>query len=118
MLWLDPTNPDSFPAGFEDAMLVEEKIVNATGSTWRGEGSMQEMLRLQAQMRADALEPLDDDRDLPRDGDFEGGPWPPDTIDEAARFLSLNVSPVVPVPAPIPIPNPFSVIFFFFPFRN
>jgi hypothetical protein len=119
VLWLDPTNPDSFPAGFEDAMLIEEKtMMNASESTWSGESSNEERLRLRAQMRADALEPLDDDRDLPRDADFEGGPWSPETIDEAARFLRLNVSLLSRVPvcphSNLQIPTPFSVSFFFF----
>jgi hypothetical protein len=117
VLWLDPTNPDSFPAGFEEAVLVEEKTMNASGSAWRGEGSLEEMLRLRAQMRADALEPLDDDRDLPRDADFEGGLWSPEMIDEAAQFLRLNVSPVVRCACPhsnLRVPTPFSVLFFFF----
>ena len=43
-------------------------------------------------MHADALEPLDDGEDLPRNVDSQEDPWPPETIDGATEFLRLNVS--------------------------
>jgi hypothetical protein len=54
---------------------------------------MDERLRLRAQIRVDALRPLDDGEGLPRSTDSGDDPWPPETIDEAAQFLHLNVSP-------------------------
>ena len=88
MLWLDPANPDAFPTGLVDS--VNEII--AAGE-W-GEGgeygrSMKE--RLRAQMQADALRPLGDDEDQPKDADTDSVPLPSGTIQEAAQFLRLNV---------------------------
>ena len=57
---------------------------------WRGESSMEERLRMQ--MRADMLVPLDDDGILPKNVDPKNAPWAPETIEEAALFLYLNVS--------------------------
>jgi hypothetical protein len=69
-----------------------------TGPSWHGEGSMEESQRLRAQMRADSLKSLDDGEDLPRDAGSGNDPWEPETIDEIAQFLRLNVSPLVLVP--------------------
>lgn len=53
--------------------------------------------RLRTQMQADMLVPLDDDDgDLPKDADPKNAPWAPETIEEAAQFLYLNVSGHVP----------------------
>jgi len=82
VLWLDPTNSDSFPPGLEDV------LAEATAAVWVG-GDTPER-RLRAQMRADTLRPLDDGEDIPTNTDSGNGPWPPDTIDEAAQFLRLN----------------------------
>ena len=85
VLWLDPNNPDSFPLGLED-VLAEGNAPVAGG----GGDTTERMLR--AQMRADALQPLDDGDGFPRNTDSGNGPYPPETIDEAAQFLRLNVS--------------------------
>ena len=61
---------------------------------WRGESSMEERLRMQ--MRADMLVPLDDDGILPKNVDPKNAPWAPETIEEAALFLCLNVSTCSP----------------------
>jgi hypothetical protein len=101
VLWLDPTNPEVFPAGLADALFMAETAAAATGadSADRSGGgaatkySMEE--RLRAQMRADALLPLDDNEDLPKNADSSGTPPPsPRTIDEAAQFLWLDVGPL------------------------
>ncbi|KAI0254315.1 hypothetical protein BJV78DRAFT_1274148 [Lactifluus subvellereus] len=81
VLWLDPTNPDSFPLGLEDVL--------AETTAWDG-GDITTERKLRAQMRADALRPLDDGEDLPRNTDSGIGSWPPEMIDEAAQFLRLN----------------------------
>ena len=88
MLWLDPTNPEAFPAG-----LVE--VVERGGDGMGGQRSVEEQLRVQ--MRADALRPLDDEdgEDLPKKADSgadDGVPLPPRSIEEATQFLQLNVS--------------------------
>ncbi|KAH8999353.1 hypothetical protein EDB92DRAFT_2100808 [Lactarius akahatsu] len=82
VFWLNPTNPESFPAGLMEAL--SEIVVPA----WRGDGSIEE--RLRTQMQADMLVPLDDDRDPPKDADLKTAPWAPETIEEAAQFLRLN----------------------------
>ncbi len=88
MLWLDPTNPEAFPAGLVEA-------VERGGDGRGGQRSVEEQLRVQ--MRADALRPLDDEdgEDLPKKADSgadDGVPLPPRTIEEATQFLQLNVS--------------------------
>ncbi|KAI9466773.1 hypothetical protein BJY52DRAFT_1423593 [Lactarius psammicola] len=83
VFWLNPTNPESFPAGLMDAL--SETVTPA----WRGDGSIEERLRMQ--MQADMLVPLDnDDGDLPKNAGPKSAPWSPETIEEAAQFLCLN----------------------------
>lgn len=82
VFWLNPTNPESFPAGLMEALS------ETVAPVWRGEGSIEE--RLRTQMQADMLVPLDDDRDPPKDADPKTAPWAPETIEEAAQFLYLN----------------------------
>jgi len=86
VLWLDPTNPEAFPAGLVEA-------VERGGDGRGGQRSVEEQLR--AQMRADALRPLDDEdgEDLPKkagSGADDGVPLPPRSIEEATQFLQLN----------------------------
>lgn len=64
-------------------------VVSVTPS-WLGESSIRERLRMQ--MQADMLVPLDDEGDLPKNVDPKSAPWAPETIEEAAQFLCLNVS--------------------------
>ncbi|KAH9045654.1 hypothetical protein EDB85DRAFT_1884708 [Lactarius pseudohatsudake] len=90
VFWLNPTNPESFPAGLMEA------LTETVAPAWRGDGSIEE--RLRTQMQADMLVPLDDDRDPPKDADPKTAPWAPETIEEAAEFLCLNVSVAVPFP--------------------
>ncbi|KAH9179950.1 hypothetical protein EDB89DRAFT_2217437 [Lactarius sanguifluus] len=82
--WLNPTNPESFPAGLMEAL--SETVAPA----WRGDGSISIEERLRTQMQADMLVPLDDDRDPPKDADLKTAPWAPETVEEAAQFLCLN----------------------------
>ncbi|KAI0301781.1 hypothetical protein B0F90DRAFT_1816688 [Multifurca ochricompacta] len=82
VLWLDPTNPESFPAGFLDV------LVETSAPAQLGDSSMEERLRVQ--MQFDALEPLDDGDDFPNKADSKNTPLAPETIDEAAQFLRLN----------------------------
>lgn len=104
-LWLDPINPDTFPAGLLDALAASTAAAvataTATTSAWSGKGeerSIEEQLR--EQMHADALQPLDgdDDDDIvvansPKNADFNSeSHLPPKWIEDAAQFLRLNVS--------------------------
>ena len=88
MLWLDPANPDAFPAGLVDA--VDEMVAGEWSEGGEDGRSMKE--RLRAQMQADALRPLGDDDDQPKNADSDPVPLPSGTIQEAAQFLRLNVS--------------------------
>jgi hypothetical protein len=105
VLWLDPINPDTFPAGLLDAVAASTAAAAATATAtapaWSDKGeerSIEE--RLREQMRADALQPLvDDDDDVlvvassPKNADFNSeSHLPPKWIDDAAQFLRLNVS--------------------------
>jgi hypothetical protein len=94
VLWLDPTNPDAFPDGLVDAMVETAAAATAAAAVAGGsQRSMEEQLR--AQMRADALQPLGDDEDLPpKNADASGSraSLPPRTIEDAAQFLQLDVS--------------------------
>jgi hypothetical protein len=89
VLWLDPANPDAFPAGLVDGL---NEMVAADEWSERDEGAQSMKERLWAQMQADALRPLGDDDDQPKNADSEPVPLPPGTIQEAAQFLRLNVS--------------------------
>jgi hypothetical protein len=105
VLWLDPINPDTFPAGLLDAVAASTAAAGAaagaTTPAWSDKGeerSIEE--RLREQMRTDALQPLvDDDDDVlvvassPKNTDFNSeSHLPPKWIDDAAQFLRLNVS--------------------------
>lgn len=109
VLWLDPINPDTFPTGLLDAVTASMTATTTaaanTTAVWSGKGeerSKEE--RLREQMRADALQPLDDDDDdvvgdvvaaslLPKNADFDSeSHLPPKWIEDAAQFLRLNVS--------------------------
>jgi hypothetical protein len=105
VLWLDPINPDSFPAGLLDAVAASTAAAaTATTPAWSGKGeerSIEE--RLREQMRVDALQPLDNDDDVddddvvvpnsPKNADFNSeSHLPPKWIEDAAQFLRLNVS--------------------------
>jgi hypothetical protein len=109
VLWLDPINPDTFPTGLLDAVTASTAAATGTAAAttppaWSGKGeerSMEE--RLREQMRADALQPLDDDDDvdvlgdvlvsLPKNTDVNSeSHLPPKWIEDAAQFLRLNVS--------------------------
>jgi len=88
VLWLDLANPEAFPSGLMDAVVVE---TSTSVPAWRGgEPLPREEELLRRQMQADALEPLDDGDDLPRNADSTVVSWPPETINEAAQFLRLN----------------------------
>lgn len=82
VFWLNPTSPESFPAGLMDAL--SEVVTPA----WRGDNSIEE--RLRTQMRADMLISLDDDGDPPKIADPKSSPWAPEIVEEAAQFLCLN----------------------------
>jgi hypothetical protein len=107
-LWLDPINPDTFPAGLLDAVTASTAAAGAGATAtaitpaWSGEGeerSLEE--RLREQMRADALQPLGDDDDddddvvasSPKNADYNSeSHLPPKWIEDATQFLRLNVS--------------------------
>jgi len=96
VLWLDPTNLDTFPAGLVDAVVVVETTSQGDARGRRGLATSTDE-RLRAQMRADALEPLeplDDDESLPKmkaaDSDEPSNSLPPERIEEATQFLRLN----------------------------
>ena len=109
VLWLDPINPDTFPAGLLDAVAASTAAATAATATaatpaWSDKGkerSVEE--RLREQMRADALQPLGNDDDVdddvvvvassPKNADFNSeSHLPPKWIEDAAQFLGLNVS--------------------------
>ena len=65
-------------------------LPEAVTPAWRDDSSMEQ--RLRTQMKADMLVPLDDDGNLPKNADPKSAAWAPETIEEAAQFLYLNVS--------------------------
>jgi len=97
VLWLDPINPDTFPAGLLDA--VATATVTAPTESGKGEERPVEE-RLREQMRADALQPVDGDDDdddvavsasSPKNADLNGElHLTPKWIEDAAQFLRLN----------------------------
>jgi hypothetical protein len=117
VLWLDPINEDTFPAGLWDAVASSAAATPA----WDGRDERSTEERLREQMRADALQPLEDDDDdddaaaaigSPENADFNGElHLPPKMIGEAAQFLRLNVS----VQQSAADPSPLHPRFNFFP---
>ena len=107
VLWLDPINPDTFPAGLFDAVATLTAAA-ATATTPARSGKDEERPieeRLREQMRADALQPLDDDDDdddvvvvavsasSPKNAGLNSeSHLSPKWIEDAAQFLRLNVS--------------------------
>ena len=113
VLWLDPTNPDAFPDGLVDAM-VETAAAAAAAAAVVGGSQRSKEEQLRAQMRADALQPLGDDEDLPpKNADASGSrtSLPPRTIEDAAQFLQLDVSTYCTSTF---LPRVFLIFFFFF----
>ena len=97
-MWLNPTNPDTFPEGFLDALddpeLVQLLERQRPHDTIEG--------RLRARMQADALQPL---TNLEEEGDvsepkanLSKTPYSEEDIKEAAQFLRLSVSRAAFVP--------------------
>ncbi|KAI0003010.1 hypothetical protein BJV74DRAFT_730695, partial [Russula compacta] len=86
VLWLDPTNPDTFPANLVDAMI--ERGIPA----WAGGAERPTEERLREQMQADALGPLGDNdgEDLPKKADFGEAFLSPEIVEEAAQFLHMD----------------------------
>ena len=102
-LWLDPINPDTFPAGLLDAVAAStaaaasaSAVAATTPASWSGRGEERIIEeRLREQMRADALQPLDDDDNDDADDVHVANTephLPPKWIEDAAQFLLLNVS--------------------------
>lgn len=99
VLWLDPINPDTFPAGLFDAVAnLTAAATTATTPARSGKDDKHPIEeRLREQMRADALQPLDDDDDDPVSSPKNAGlnsesHLPPKWVEDAAQFLRLNVS--------------------------
>lgn len=128
VLWLDPINPDTFPPGLLDAVATSTAAAAAAAATspvaWSSdkgeERSVEE--RLREQMRADALQPLDDDEDVddvassPKNAGFNSeSHLPQKWIEDAAQFLRLNVSIMVHLrPSAVVLVSPTRVTFKFF----
>jgi hypothetical protein len=126
VLWLDPINPDSFPAGLLDAVTATTTAAATTPPDWSGRKDEERSIileeQLREQMRADALQPLDDDEDvgvdddvvassLPKNTDFDSeSHLPPKWIEDAAQFLRLNVSTHVRGCCPL-LPRPSRPLF-------
>ena len=102
-LWLDPINPDGFPAGLWDAVASTAAAPAAGAAAVPAWGQRSTEERLREQMQADALQPLDDgDEDEDEDNNAAAAPknadlntelhLPPKMIEQAAQFLRLNVS--------------------------
>lgn len=85
-MWLDPNNPESFPAGMLDALALRGAAgLEHTHRDW-GE-SIQ--VRLRRQMQTDALQPLDGGGSNEALAGVEA--FPSEVIDEAMQFLRLQV---------------------------
>ena len=126
VLWLDPINPDTFPPGLLDAVATSTAAAAAAATSpvaWSDKGeerSVEE--RLREQMRADALQPLDDDDDddvddvasSPKNAGFNSeSHLPQKWIEDAAQFLRLNVSIMFTYDRPRLFWSPTRVTFFF-----
>ena len=92
-MWLNPTNPETFPEGFIDALddptLLQLQAQHNARDSIEG--------RLRARMQADALRPLASLED--EDAEEETAkvavsktPYSEEELKEAEQFLRLNVS--------------------------
>ncbi|KAI0346744.1 hypothetical protein BDW22DRAFT_1322252 [Trametopsis cervina] len=90
VLWLNPSNPDSFPEGLVDAL--EDPEVLFALKRQQHDGGIEG--RLRARMQADALQPLKSS--LEEDGvddakaDLNKTPYSEEDLKEAAQFLRLG----------------------------
>lgn len=93
MLWLDPSNPATFPEGLLDAL---EGSLAAIASLKRGRADDTFEDRLRVRMRAEALRPLtslEDDEDAPVETKETARktPYSEEDVAEAEQFLRLPV---------------------------
>ena len=88
VLWLNPLDPASFPHGLMEALTERAVPVAAE----RGLSRVTLQARMRQQMQADALRPLNTalDEDPPSEL-LAKEIFTPETVDEAAQFLRLNV---------------------------
>ncbi|KAJ3504986.1 hypothetical protein NLJ89_g7652 [Agrocybe chaxingu] len=92
VLWLNPNNPNTFPAGLMDALANHSNLT--VGSGHQGNSDSIED-RLRKQMQADALYPLDNDDDgltAKMKSSVQGEEhFSSDVLEEATQFLRLQV---------------------------
>ena len=92
MLWLNPTNPDSFPDGFMDA-LDDPVLVQLLQRQQRPHDSIEG--RLRARIQAEKLQPLtsleDEETPDPSKEALTKNPYSEEDLKEAVQFLRLNV---------------------------
>ncbi|KAF4619679.1 hypothetical protein D9613_005488 [Agrocybe pediades] len=97
ILWLNPSNHDTFPSGLIDALTAYSSSALVMPEQ-HGE-SIQD--RLRRQMQADALHAISPDEDHPGQQSSEKekektvsgvDQYPPEILEEAAQFLRLQVS--------------------------
>ena len=94
VLWLNPNNHDTFPAGLIEALALHSNV--AVVSERHGDSIQSKMKQ---QMRADALQPLRDDSLLEEQGPVvpksssvaPEDQFSPDILEEATQFLRLQV---------------------------
>lgn len=93
VLWLNPLDPESFPNGLMEALT--DRAIPVASERGLSRGVVQ--ARLRVQMKADALRPLNTalDEDPPPDELLAKEIFTPETVDEAAQFLRLNVRMLV-----------------------
>ena len=91
MLWLNPTNPESFP----EELL--EALEGASFTITSHQDGLEIQERLKSQMRADALQPLMPDLNdevAKQKAERKEILFSTESVDEAAAFLHLSVRPM------------------------
>ncbi|KAJ2924936.1 hypothetical protein H1R20_g12132, partial [Candolleomyces eurysporus] len=100
VLWLNPTNENTFPPGLIDALTSHSNLLLGLINPRQGDPSTireTEAQRLRAQMQADALQPLDDEQDAGSSTRTKATPvsavdqYSSDILEEATQFLRLQV---------------------------
>lgn len=86
-MWLNPTNPESFPPGLVDALA--DSWTPSIPTHDRDADPIE--ARLRSQMQADALQPLSSAESKPSSSVQSAEDWSKETLGEVTEFLCMNV---------------------------
>jgi len=108
VLWLDPNNPETFPAGLIDSLEQEFPTLQLQSGDRQTLGA-----HLKRQMQRDALQQsVVDDDDGSRTTAIDSDHYERDILEEAAQFLRLSVSQSSVVTSSVAMLTAWTLVFF------